>query len=498
MSRILIMNILNKSSCMLGSKARPVNRANAVGSNFNILNGGTGFLTNSLNISALTCVVHSRCLSLHVNRKANQNTCTFLERKSGNVPIMQTLGRKSYIKYGPVLLWDQIMQTLGRKSYIKSGPVLLWDQIKVCYSVMSSTATNQDVAKKVPTKPLMKIKTKKKIRLVEDALQYNRVATYPVGQELNLESLAKEIVSQDTYKIVDMPTDLQGNLQDVIMTTAKYKFEGQIRDAFFFRDGTVSLWTMSESEKDDVLQLVRRHCIHPYNPVLTEQESEIIPVQNDMASKLVRGKIHIRSLPGDEKYEEITMMEKFAFSNAMAQSVTLAINENKLEKFIDQLESETQLLRDGQPSQLKRRDINMKLGEVFLHRHEINLESGFLDVPDVYWERDDLEQLYRSTFSDLNVSKRIQVYNARLNYCSEILQLLSNQLNDKHHVRLEWIIIILILIEVLFECLHYAERFGWIPVPSQVSDPRPLVLSSNRLVPAESSSDSLVPSVKSD
>ncbi|KAH3885221.1 hypothetical protein DPMN_009214 [Dreissena polymorpha] len=371
MSRILIMNILNKrllSSCMLGSKARPVNRANAVGSNFNILNGGTGFLTNSLNISALTCVVHSRCLSLHVNRKANQNTCTFLERKSGNVPIMQTLGRKSYIKYGPVLLWDQIMQTLGRKSYIKSGPVLLWDQIKVCYSVMSSTATNQDVAKKVPTKPLMKIKTKKKIRLVEDALQYNRVATYPVGQELNLESLAKEIVSQDTYKIVDMPTDLQGNLQDVIMTTAKYKFEGQIRDAFFFRDGTVSLWTMSESEKDDVLQLVRRHCIHPYNPVLTEQESEIIPVQNDMASKLVRGKIHIRSLPGDEKYEEITMMEKFAFSNAMAQSVTLAINENKLEKFIDQLESETQLLRDGQPSQLKRRDINMKLGEVFLHR----------------------------------------------------------------------------------------------------------------------------------
>ncbi|KAH3885223.1 hypothetical protein DPMN_009216 [Dreissena polymorpha] len=41
-----------------------------------------------------------------------------------------------------------------------------------------------------------------------------------------------------------------------------------------------------------------------------------------------------------------------------------------------------------------------------------------------------------------------QVYNARLNYCSEILQLLSNQLNDKHHVRLEWIIIILILIEV--------------------------------------------------
>jgi len=42
----------------------------------------------------------------------------------------------------------------------------------------------------------------------------------------------------------------------------------------------------------------------------------------------------------------------------------------------------------------------------------------------------------------------LQVLNERLNYCSEILQLFNNQQSDAHHVRLEWIIIVLILIEV--------------------------------------------------
>lgn len=141
------MNILNKnlwSSYILGSIARPVNRAKSVGSSSHLLNGG--FLTNSMNISALTCVVPSKCLSLHANRKAYSNTYTLFERKLGNMPIMKSL---------------------GRKSCITCGSRLLWEQLKVCYSVMASTVTNENVAKKTLTKPLLKMKTKKKIRLVE-------------------------------------------------------------------------------------------------------------------------------------------------------------------------------------------------------------------------------------------------------------------------------------------------------------------------------------------
>lgn len=51
-----------------------------------------------------------------------------------------------------------------------------------------------------------------------------------------------------------------------------------------------------------------------------------------------------------------------------------------------------------------------------------------------------------------------QVINEKLNHCLEITELISSHLNDKHHIRLEWLIIILITVEVCFEFYHYWNR----------------------------------------
>lgn len=49
--------------------------------------------------------------------------------------------------------------------------------------------------------------------------------------------------------------------------------------------------------------------------------------------------------------------------------------------------------------------------------------------------------------------------NERLSHCAELLELLSTWAADRHHIRLEWMIIVLILVEVCFELLHFAERY---------------------------------------
>lgn len=41
----------------------------------------------------------------------------------------------------------------------------------------------------------------------------------------------------------------------------------------------------------------------------------------------------------------------------------------------------------------------------------------------------------------------------------ELLELLSSWAADRHHVRLEWMVIALILAEVCFELLHCFERY---------------------------------------
>lgn len=49
--------------------------------------------------------------------------------------------------------------------------------------------------------------------------------------------------------------------------------------------------------------------------------------------------------------------------------------------------------------------------------------------------------------------------NEKINHCIELVELLSTHLSDSHHVRLEWMIIVLIMVEVAFEIFHYAVQY---------------------------------------
>ena len=45
--------------------------------------------------------------------------------------------------------------------------------------------------------------------------------------------------------------------------------------------------------------------------------------------------------------------------------------------------------------------------------------------------------------------------NEKINHCVELMELLKGHLGEKHSARLEWIIIVLIMVEVGFELLHF-------------------------------------------
>ena len=51
----------------------------------------------------------------------------------------------------------------------------------------------------------------------------------------------------------------------------------------------------------------------------------------------------------------------------------------------------------------------------------------------------------------LDVGVRIKVLNEKMDYAQEIASVLRETLNERHSLRLEWGIIVLIAIEVVFE-----------------------------------------------
>lgn len=152
-------------------------------------------------------------------------------------------------------------------------------------------------------------------------------------------------------------------------------------------------------------------------------------------------------------------LEKYTYSNALSLSVKLGIWEATLDRYIDSMAYITEDLKQGKKIQITHAEMLRKTGELFALRHLINLSSDLLDTPDFYWDREQLENLYSQTYNHFNISKRTRVMNEKLNHCVELADLVTSNLNDIHHVRLEKIIIYLIMIEVLFEFIHYAERY---------------------------------------
>ncbi|KHJ44575.1 hypothetical protein D918_05240, partial [Trichuris suis] len=149
----------------------------------------------------------------------------------------------------------------------------------------------------------------------------------------------------------------------------------------------------------------------------------------------------------------------FVYSTAIVLLLQLSVWETLLSEFVDALESVVEQLKLGHIS-LSKSEVLRRAGALFMLRHRINLDSDLLDTPDFYWDKEELEKLYSDAFSLFNIGKRIKVLNMRLTYCMELLQLLDGNIAHRHSIRLELMIVLLILVEVLFELMHFLESRG--------------------------------------
>jgi uncharacterized Rmd1/YagE family protein len=279
------------------------------------------------------------------------------------------------------------------------------------------------------------------------------VVGYSTADTYDLAKLSKRLYAQGLYEMRPLPEDLGSSCLYVV---AKYKVddtEQETRDIFFFEHGCVVFWNVPELERDNVLGFLKPDEMDSYSEEVISDESEMLSfsLSEDRTMLKTNGNILLKA--GENT------LEKYTFSNGIASSVKLGALESDLDRIVGSIEHISEDLKRGKLIKLTREDVLRKTGEIFAVRHVLNLSSDLLDTPDFYWDRESLETLYHATCAHLSISKRTRVMNEKLNHCGELLGLLSNHLNDKHHVRLEWFIIILIMIEVMFELLHFGERF---------------------------------------
>uniref|UniRef100_A0A8C5DQG6 DUF155 domain-containing protein n=1 Tax=Gouania willdenowi TaxID=441366 RepID=A0A8C5DQG6_GOUWI len=251
----------------------------------------------------------------------------------------------------------------------------------------------------------------------QDMMQCIAFAT---ADQYHLPTLCHDLVDQGFHE-VDLPRDASNVL--LISTDMAAKPEDSAL-MFFFREGSVVFWNVEEKTLKKALRILEHHEIQPYEVALYGH-------LNSLLCKAV--------------------LEKFAFSNALCLSVKLAIWEVFLDNFVESIQSIPETLRSGKRVKLSSAEVMQKIGELFTLRHCINLRSDLLLTPDFYWDRENLEKLYDKTCQFLSINRRVNVVNEKLEHCTQLTDLMRSHLSEKHSLRLEWMIVFLITIEVLFE-----------------------------------------------
>ncbi|KAM6177312.1 required for meiotic nuclear division protein 1 homolog [Erethizon dorsatum] len=268
---------------------------------------------------------------------------------------------------------------------------------------------------------------------------------FATADEYHLGNLSQDLTSSGYMEVTSLPTDAANILVMGVEGSAK---EGDPGTIFFFREGAAVFWNVKDKIMKHVMQILERHEIQPYEIALVHWENEELNyMKTEGQSKLHRGEIKLNS----ELDLDDAILEKFAFSNALCLSVKLAIWEATLDKFIESIQSIPEALKAGKKVKLSHKEVMQKMGELFALRHRINLSSDFLITPDFYWDRENLEELYDKTCQFLSITRRVKVMNEKLQHCMEQTDLMRNHLNEKRALRLEWMIVILIAIEVMFE-----------------------------------------------
>jgi uncharacterized Rmd1/YagE family protein len=100
---------------------------------------------------------------------------------------------------------------------------------------------------------------------------------------------------------------------------------------------------------------------------------------------------------------------------------------------------------------MDKKEIFKNIGSIFVKKSSVNLHSDMLDTPEVFWESNEFLPFYQKVRKYLDIDKRLEILNKRLDILKELYDMLNNELKNKHECYLEWIIIWLIVVEVLIE-----------------------------------------------
>jgi uncharacterized Rmd1/YagE family protein len=208
--------------------------------------------------------------------------------------------------------------------------------------------------------------------------------------------------------------------------------------AFLFDYGVCVLFQYDYESEKRLIDLLSKYAVNPLETII---EEDLEYRHSDEAGIRIRNDLI--------EVDDVSELTCLSLSHALAQSTKLAFFESSIEETIKKTKYIPEALAKKGSITLSRTKLARERGRVYLEKSHIILQFNLLDTPEFIWEYPELEHYYLALSRYLEIAPRATVLKNRLEVIQELLEMMADEQKHSHSSMLEWIIIILIAIEIV-------------------------------------------------
>lgn len=249
--------------------------------------------------------------------------------------------------------------------------------------------------------------------------------------------------SHDRVSVYNLGDDYSAGPSDadisITIRGVRYRDATQIMvpsgEYWLFDYGVIVFWGVEEDERQALINRLMKDEIKQLSKV--EEHFRFATAQELGISR------DVISLPDDNR------LTRLAISHALAQSIQLIEYELQAQNTIARYSHLPEALAKTGKISLSRKDIAKIRGTLFSTKSDIILHYGLLDTPDFFWEYPEYEATYNFMARYFEIHPRVELLSKKLATIHELFDMLADEQKHQHSSFLEWIVIILIGIEIV-------------------------------------------------
>lgn len=217
--------------------------------------------------------------------------------------------------------------------------------------------------------------------------------------------------------------------------------------ALVFRYGAVVFIDVGEAERTQFIEMLGDRITEKLESFEPER-AELILSADGTDSMTSKGEIVLK----DTSPERLQVI-----AHILAKNAVLSHYEARIASVIDRIEPLAENLRKGRSS-LHIRDLLREMGQILLTQHRMIGRVEIVEKPDVLWDHPELERLYARLEDEYELRERNLALDRKLTMMSETVRTLLDFVQDNRSHRVEWYIVLLIVLELALSLYEMGMR----------------------------------------